>query len=164
MAVRCESTPPRPNRAPRLLPRLAPIAARLPASRQDWFRWSALATVVIVVFLRLVRLDQLQNELYGDIVLVYEYLVEIRMGRWPTHFTLSSGPLYHYLIVPVIALTAYAMRSDQEKALQAGFDSYLPKPIDRAALLQLIRNFLVQGRNAANKHSTRSSSAPAWLR
>jgi len=66
--------------------------------------------------------------------------------------------------LPVIALTAYAMRSDQEKALQAGFDSYLPKPIDRAALLQLIRNFLVQGRNAANKHSTRSSSAPAWLR
>ena len=93
------------RRAPRLLPRLAPIAARLPASRQDWLRWSALATVVIVVFLRLVRLDQLQNELYGDIVLVYEYLVEIRVGRWPTHFTLSSGPLYHYLIVPVIALT-----------------------------------------------------------
>ena len=64
--------------------------------------------------------------------------------------------------LPVIALTAYAMRSDKEKALQAGFDSYLPKPIDRAALLQLIRNFLVQGRRTANKRSTCSSSAPAW--
>src|SRR5262249_16407667 len=28
-----------------------------------------------------------------------------RARTWPTHFTLSSGPLYHYLIMPVIALT-----------------------------------------------------------
>jgi len=48
--------------------------------------------------------------------------------------------------LPVIALTAYAMRSDQEKTLQAGFDGYLTKPIDRAVLLRMIHGFLTQGR------------------
>jgi CheY-like chemotaxis protein len=36
--------------------------------------------------------------------------------------------------LPVMAVTASAMRGDQEKALQAGFDSYLSKPIESAVL------------------------------
>ena len=35
---------------------------------------------------------------------------------------------------PLVALTALAMRGDDERALQAGFDGYLPKPLERAAL------------------------------
>jgi 4-amino-4-deoxy-L-arabinose transferase-like glycosyltransferase len=90
---------PRPPQ-PRLFVAAAPAGA-------GWtpFQLLALATVCLVVFLRLVQLDQLQNEIYGDIALIFDYLVEIRAGTWPTHFTLSSGPLYHYLIMPVIALT-----------------------------------------------------------
>ena len=42
----------------------------------------------------------------------------------------------------VLALTAYAMQGDREKALEAGFDGYLTKPINTAALNEGIRQFL----------------------
>ncbi len=36
--------------------------------------------------------------------------------------------------LPVLAVTAYAMRGDQQKILSAGFDGYVSKPIDAALL------------------------------
>ena len=43
--------------------------------------------------------------------------------------------------LPIIALSAFAMESDKEKALAKGFDSYLTKPIDRKILFGLIKKF-----------------------
>jgi len=44
--------------------------------------------------------------------------------------------------IKVVALTAYAMRGDREKALEAGFDAYLTKPVDIQTLTQTIETFL----------------------
>jgi len=40
--------------------------------------------------------------------------------------------------VPAIALTAFSRREDQQRALEAGFDDYLAKPVAPAALLQTV--------------------------
>lgn len=44
--------------------------------------------------------------------------------------------------LPIIALSAFAMESDKEKALNNGFDSYLTKPIDKVELFNLINEYL----------------------
>jgi len=44
--------------------------------------------------------------------------------------------------IPVIALTAQAMKGDMEIALAAGCDGYMPKPIDVRELPKQIKHFL----------------------
>jgi len=43
---------------------------------------------------------------------------------------------------PIIALTAYVMKADRQKCLDAGCDDYIAKPIDRKILLKKVRKYL----------------------
>jgi two-component system cell cycle response regulator DivK len=58
----------------------------------------------------------------------YDVLTRLRQNR-------------KFSAVPVLAVTAYAMKEDQQKVLEAGFNGYLPKPIDRTRLLGELRRF-----------------------
>ncbi|MFL5461294.1 MAG: response regulator, partial [Gemmatimonadales bacterium] len=44
--------------------------------------------------------------------------------------------------MPVLALTAHAMTGDRERALQAGFDGYITKPIDVRAFPEQVQRAL----------------------
>ena len=44
--------------------------------------------------------------------------------------------------IPVVAVTAQAMKQDRERALRAGFDGYLEKPISVRAFPDQVRRFL----------------------
>ena len=44
--------------------------------------------------------------------------------------------------IPVVAVTAFAMRGDEERILQGGCEAYLSKPISIARFIETVRRFL----------------------
>lgn len=76
----------------------------------------------------LVLMDIMMPEMDG-----YEAMRRIRLSE-------------NYKDLPVIALTAKAMKDDKEKCIEAGANDYLPKPIEMEKLLSLIRVWLPQKR------------------
>ncbi len=45
--------------------------------------------------------------------------------------------------IPIIAMTAYAMKGDRERCLAAGMDGYVPKPIRHQDLIETIQGLVL---------------------
>jgi CheY-like chemotaxis protein len=62
------------------------------------------------------------------------------MDGWQATKTLKSEP--ETKNIPVIALTAHAMSSDRDKAMEAGCDDYDTKPVDFKRLVDKIEKLI----------------------
>ena len=49
--------------------------------------------------------------------------------------------------IPIIAMTAHAMKGDRERCLEAGMDEYLSKPIRPQMVIDVIENVVAKSRN-----------------
>jgi CheY-like chemotaxis protein len=68
------------------------------------------------------------------------------MDGWEATRRLKAAPETE--TIPVIALSAFAMSGDREKALEAGCDDYVSKPIDFKLLYAKIESILGGGSNS----------------
>lgn len=57
---------------------------------------------------------------------------------------IRSNPAYRH--VPLVAMTAHALKGDEERILAAGVDRYLAKPIDTRRLSVLVDELIKKGR------------------
>jgi two-component system, sensor histidine kinase and response regulator len=60
--------------------------------------------------------------------------------------------------IPIIALTAHALKGDRERCIEAGMDDYVAKPIDSQALFSVIEGSLSQRAGAATNGKSNSTA------
>jgi signal transduction histidine kinase/DNA-binding response OmpR family regulator len=79
---------------------------------------------------------------HPDIALVLMDIMMPEMNGYEAMREIRKQPRFHQL--PVIALTAKAMKGDKAKCLEAGASDYLSKPVDTDKLLSLMQVWLYQ--------------------
>jgi two-component system, cell cycle response regulator DivK len=73
-----------------------------------------------------------------DLILMDIQLPEVS-GLQVTQWIKADESLRH---IPIIAITAFAMKGDEEKIRQGGCEAYLSKPISVVKFLETVRNYL----------------------
>jgi CheY-like chemotaxis protein len=71
-----------------------------------------------------------------------------------------------YRTLPILALTAKAMKGDRDKCLQAGASDYIAKPVNTDQLLSLLRVWLYRywrtNRSRSSSSMTRRGTSMHW--
>ena len=76
-----------------------------------------------------------------DLILMDIQLPEVS-GLEVTKWIKEDDELRH---IPVIAVTAFAMKGDEERIRQGGCEAYISKPISVAKFIETVRSYLGEG-------------------
>jgi CheY-like chemotaxis protein/signal transduction histidine kinase/HAMP domain-containing protein len=79
-------------------------------------------------------------EVTPDVAIVLMDIMMPEMDGYETMQAIRQNPLFRRL--PIVALTAKAMKGDREKCLEAGASEYLAKPVNTDQLLSALRIWL----------------------
>jgi CheY-like chemotaxis protein/two-component sensor histidine kinase len=91
---------------------------------------------IVVVENGLQALEQVQEQHY-DLILM-DMQMPVMNGFEATQ---KIRELDKYKETPIIALTAFAMKGDREKCLEAGATDYIPKPIDSQEFIEKVKYY-----------------------
>lgn len=91
---------------------------------------------IVVVENGVEAVDAVQQQRY-DIILM-DMQMPVMNGFEATQ---KIRELANYKDTPIIALTAFAMKGDREKCLEAGATDYIPKPIDSQEFIQKVKYY-----------------------
>jgi CheY-like chemotaxis protein len=75
-----------------------------------------------------------------DLAMVLMDIMMPEMDGYQTMQVIRANPAFRRL--PIVALTAKAMKGDREKCLEAGASDYLAKPVNTEQLLSALRMWL----------------------
>jgi CheY-like chemotaxis protein len=75
-----------------------------------------------------------------DLAIILMDIMMPEMDGYETMQVMRQNPLFRRL--PIVALTAKAMKGDREKCLEAGASEYLAKPVNTEQLLSTLRMWL----------------------
>ncbi len=81
---------------------------------------------------------KLAREHMPNLILMDIQLPEVS-GLQVTQWLKDDPALAH---IPVVAITAFAMKGDEEKIRQGGCEAYLSKPISVVKFLETVRNYI----------------------